>query len=238
MAVHDFTSERLFVEAPLRAGASFQATPEQAVAHPNWAMGAKISVDSATLMNKGLEVIEAHWLFNAMPSQIDVVVHPQSVIHSMVEYIDGSMLAQLGNPDMRTPIAYALGWPKRIDAPADRLDFSKIKLLTFEAPDAVRFPALRIARQVLKAGGGTPAVLNAANEAAVERFRQGQIPFGRIAALAGEVLERSHRPGGDFQAPRRAQVLGICRHPENPTLEDLLACDAWARAEVDRCIQV
>src|SRR4051812_38697561 len=138
------------------------ATPAQAVAHPNWSMGAKISVDSATMMNKGLELIEAHHLFRMPEQQIEILVHPQSVIHSMVAYQDGSVLAQLGTPDMRTPIAYALGWPKRISAPSARLDFAKTAQLTFEAPDPVRFPALRLAREALKAGGRAPIVLNAA----------------------------------------------------------------------------
>ncbi len=182
-----------------------EMTPEQAVAHPNWSMGAKISVDSASMMNKGLELIEAYHLFGLPESQIEILVHPQSVIHSMVAYKDGSVLAQLGSPDMRTPIAYALGWPKRIEAPADRLDFGKIKQLTFEAPDATRFPALRIARQALKAGGGTPAVLNAANEIAVAAFLDRQIRFTDIAAIAEQVLEEL--PGG--QIDRLDQVLAL-----------------------------
>jgi 1-deoxy-D-xylulose-5-phosphate reductoisomerase len=182
-----------------------EMTPEQAVAHPNWSMGAKISVDSASMMNKGLELIEAYHLFGLPESQIEILVHPQSVIHSMVAYKDGSVLAQLGSPDMRTPIAYALGWPKRIEAPADRLDFNKIKQLTFEAPDAARFPALRIARQALKAGGGTPAVLNAANEIAVAAFLDRQIRFTDIAAICEQVLEEL--PGG--QIDRLEQVLAL-----------------------------
>lgn len=182
-----------------------EMTPEQAVAHPNWSMGAKISVDSASMMNKGLELIEAYHLFGLPESQIEILVHPQSVIHSMVAYRDGSVLAQLGSPDMRTPIAYALGWPKRIEAPADRLDFSKIKQLTFEAPDAGRFPALRIARQALKAGGGTPAVLNAANEIAVAAFLDRQIRFTDIAAICEQVLDEL--PGG--QIDRLEQVLAL-----------------------------
>jgi 1-deoxy-D-xylulose-5-phosphate reductoisomerase len=182
-----------------------EMTPEQAVAHPNWSMGAKISVDSASMMNKGLELIEAYHLFGLPESQIEILVHPQSVIHSMVAYKDGSVLAQLGSPDMRTPIAYALGWPKRIEAPADRLDFSKIKQLTFEAPDAARFPALRIARQALKAGGGTPAVLNAANEIAVAAFLDRQIRFTDIAAICEQVLDEL--PGG--QIDRLEQVLAL-----------------------------
>ncbi len=164
-------------------------TPEQAVAHPNWSMGAKISIDSASMMNKGLELIEAHHLFGLPESQIDILVHPQSIIHSMVAYRDGSVLAQLGSPDMRTPIAYALGWPKRIKAPSDRLDFAKMRDLTFEAPDAVRFPALRLARAALQAGGQAPTVLNAANEVAVAAFLDRKIAFTDIAAVVEGVLE-------------------------------------------------
>ncbi len=164
-------------------------TPEQAVAHPNWRMGAKISVDSASMMNKGLELIEAHHLFGLPETQIDILVHPQSIIHSMVAYRDGSVLAQLGSPDMRTPIAYALGWPKRISAPADRLDFTKLRDLTFEAPDPVRFPALRLARSALQAGGQAPTVLNAANEIGVAAFLDGKIAFTDIAVVVEAVLE-------------------------------------------------
>lgn len=166
-----------------------QMTPEQAVAHPNWRMGAKISVDSASMMNKGLELIEAHHLFGLPETQIDILVHPQSVIHSMVAYRDGSVLAQLGSPDMRTPIAYALGWPKRIAAPADRLDFAKMRELTFEAPDPVRFPALRLARSVLQAGGQAPTILNAANEIGVAAFLDRKIAFTDIAAIVESVLD-------------------------------------------------
>jgi 1-deoxy-D-xylulose-5-phosphate reductoisomerase len=165
------------------------ATPAQAVAHPNWSMGAKISVDSASMMNKGLELIEAHHLFRMPEEQIDILVHPQSVIHSMVAYQDGSVLAQLGTPDMRTPIAYALGWPKRIGAPSARLDFAKVAQLTFEAPDPVRFPALRIAREALKAGGRASTILNAANEVAVAHFLGGRIGFMDIPALVEAILE-------------------------------------------------
>ena len=182
-----------------------EMTPEQAVAHPNWSMGAKISVDSATMMNKGLELIEAHYLFRLPDEQIEILVHPQSVIHSMVAYRDGSVLAQLGSPDMRTPIAYALGWPKRIAAPADRLDFSKVRQLTFEAPDEARFPALRIARETLRAGGGASSVLNAANEVAVAAFLGRQIRFTDIAAIAEQVL--SALPGGQIE--RLDQVLAL-----------------------------
>jgi 1-deoxy-D-xylulose-5-phosphate reductoisomerase len=165
------------------------ATPEQAVAHPNWRMGAKISVDSATMMNKGLEVIEAHHLFALDSSRLDIVVHPQSVIHGLVYYSDGSVLAQLGSPDMRTPIANALGWPDRIAAPSPRLDLAKLAQLTFEAPDPARFPALRIARAALEAGGGAPCILNAANEVAVEAFLDRRIGFLDIAATVERTLE-------------------------------------------------
>ncbi len=166
------------------------ATPAQAVAHPNWRMGAKISVDSATMMNKGLEVIEAHHLFALPSEQLDVVVHPQSVVHGLVYYTDGSVLAQLGSPDMRTPIANALGWPDRIPAPSPRLDLAKLAQLTFEAPDPVRFPALRLARAALVAGGSAPTVLNAANEVAVAAFLDGEIGFLDIAATVERCLER------------------------------------------------
>ena len=163
-------------------------TPEQAVAHPNWDMGAKISVDSATMMNKGLEIIEASHLFPLAEEQIQVVVHPQSVIHSMVEYVDGSVLAQLGTPDMRTPISYALGWPDRLPAPGERLDFARIGSLTFEDPDPERFPALRLAREALIRGGGAPTILNAANEVAVFGFLAGRTGFLDIAGIVEETL--------------------------------------------------
>lgn len=165
-----------------------QATPEKALKHPNWVMGAKITIDSATLMNKGLEVIEAHWLFNAEPEQIDVVVHPQSVIHSMVEYVDGSVLAQMGNPDMRTPIAYGLSYPDRIDSGVAPLDFLTLSKLAFEAPDTERFPCLQLAYDALKAEGTAPAILNAANEVAVSAFLDKKINFMDIAALIADTL--------------------------------------------------
>jgi 1-deoxy-D-xylulose-5-phosphate reductoisomerase len=186
------------------------ATPAQAVAHPNWSMGAKISVDSASMMNKGLELIEAHHLFRMPEEQIEILVHPQSVIHSMVAYQDGSVLAQLGTPDMRTPIAYALGWPKRIGAPSARLDFAKVAQLTFEAPDPVRFPALRIAREALKAGGRQPTILNAANEVAVAAFLGGKIGFMDIPALVEAVLE-------------------AIPNAELGSIDDVIATDAEAR---------
>lgn len=164
------------------------ATLKQAVAHPVWSMGAKISIDSATLMNKGLEIIEAHHLFRLPSEQIEVVVHPQSVIHGLVTYHDGSVLAHMGTPDMRTPIAYVLGWPGRVAAPMQRLDLVTVGRLTFEAPDPVRFPALRLARDALAAGGGTPTVLNAANETAVHAFIEGRIGFLDIIAIVEETL--------------------------------------------------
>ena len=163
-------------------------TPELALKHPNWVMGAKITIDSATLMNKGLEVIEAHWLFNAKPSQIEVIVHPQSIIHSMVEYIDGSILAQLGNPDMRTPIAYALGYPNRIESGVASLNLLEIAKLEFETPDVKRFPCLQLAYDALEAGGTAPAILNAVNELAVAAFLNKQIHFLDIATIIEKAL--------------------------------------------------
>jgi len=191
--------------------AMHDVTPEQAVAHPNWRMGAKISVDSATMMNKGLEVIEAHHLFGLSSRQIEVVVHPQSVVHGLVYYTDGSVLAQLGSPDMRTPIANTLGWPQRIPAPSPRLDLAKLARLTFEAPDPLRFPALRLARAAMEAGGGAPCVLNAANEVAVAAFLDRRIGFLEIA----EIVERSL----DLLPDR--QIKG---------LDDVIALDREARA--------
>ena len=187
-----------------------RVTPEQAVAHPNWTMGRKISVDSATLMNKGLELIEACWLFGVGPERIEVVVHPQSVVHSMVEYADGSVLAQLGNPDMRTPIAYALGWPERIESGVESLDLIAIGQLGFETPDLQRFPCLRLARESAEAGGTAPAALNAANEVAVAAFLDGQLNFTGIPRVIDSVLQQ---------------------HDVRPVtaLEVALAADAWAR---------
>jgi 1-deoxy-D-xylulose-5-phosphate reductoisomerase len=167
------------------------ATPAQAVAHPNWSMGAKISVDSATLMNKGLELIEAHFLFGLPSAQLEVLIHPQSVVHSLVEFIDGSVLAHLGSPDMRIPIAYALAWPERMGTPAQLLDLTSIARLDFEAPDLQRFPALRMAREALEAGGAAPVVLNAANEVAVAGFLVGAIRFPEIATVVQEALNAS-----------------------------------------------
>ena len=170
------------------------ATAAEAVAHPNWSMGAKISVDCATLMNKGLELIEAYHLFPVGAEAIDVVVHPQSVIHSLVEYVDGSVLAQLGSPDMRIPIAFTLTWPERMETPCQRLDLVAIGALGFEAPDLARFPALGLARQALAEGGAKPAILNAANEIGVASFLEGRIGFLDIAALVGEALTRYDPP--------------------------------------------
>jgi 1-deoxy-D-xylulose-5-phosphate reductoisomerase len=164
-------------------------TPEQAIAHPNWEMGAKISVDSATMMNKGLELIEAYHLFPVEEHEIEILVHPQSVIHSMVDYVDGSVLAQLGTPDMRTPISYALAWPNRMEAPVPKLSLEDICTLTFEPPDAIRFPTLRLAREALQAGNGAPTILNAANEVAVERFLKMEIAFTDIAIIVEKTLE-------------------------------------------------
>ncbi|WP_425449941.1 1-deoxy-D-xylulose-5-phosphate reductoisomerase [Virgifigura deserti] len=190
-------------------------TPAQATAHPNWAMGAKISVDSATMMNKGLELIEAHHLFGLPEERIDVLVHPQSVIHSLVAYIDGSVLAQLGSPDMRTPIAYALGWPDRMTAPSARLDLAQIATLSFEAPDRERFPALRLAREALQTGDSAPTILNAANEVAVGGFLNGSIGFLDIARIVEETLARV--PNGTLTC-----------------LADVKAVDSAAREEARR----
>ncbi|MGC1304895.1 MAG: 1-deoxy-D-xylulose-5-phosphate reductoisomerase, partial [Caulobacteraceae bacterium] len=172
-----------------------EATREQAVAHPNWDMGAKISVDSATMMNKGLEMIEASYLFAMPETKIDVIVHPQSVVHSLVEYMDGSTLAQLGPPDMRAPIACAYAWPDRLPWPAPGLDLAAVGSLTFEAPDMERFPALRLAREALRKGGGAPATFNAANEAAVAAFLGRKIGFLDIARVVEETLETMDRTG-------------------------------------------
>lgn len=184
------------------------ATPEQAVAHPNWSMGSKISVDSATMANKGLETIEAAYLFDVAPDRIEVLIHPQSIIHSMVEYEDGSTLAQLGPPDMRTPIACALAWPDRLPWPAPRLDLAAMGKLTFEAPDETRFPALALARSALKAGGAAPAVFNAANEIAVAAFLDRRIGFLDIASAISETLDRAGS-GGDFASGASGDPLEV-----------------------------
>ena len=195
-----------------------EVTPEQAVAHPNWDMGAKISVDSATMMNKGLEVIEAHYLFGLPEDRIEVLVHPQSVIHSCVAYVDGSVLAQMGSPDMRTPIAYALAWPQRMGAPVERLDLSALGRLTFESPDSARFPALRLARQALKTAGAAPTILNAANEIAVAAFLGRRIRFLDIARIVEEALE---------VVPNRPIA----------TLADVLEVDRFARTVAETAIE-
>ena len=192
-------------------------TPAQAVKHPNWSMGRKISVDSATMMNKGLELIEAHWLFNCPPDKLEVVIHPQSVIHSMVRYRDGSVLAQLGNPDMRTPIAYCLGLPERIDSGVGDLDFDALSALTFQKPDFDRFPCLKLAYEAMNAGGTAPCVLNAANEAAVAAFLDGQIKFTDIAKTVAHCLAQ------DF-----SDDLG--------NIENLLAQDAVTRRQAQEFI--
>jgi 1-deoxy-D-xylulose-5-phosphate reductoisomerase len=193
-----------------------EATPQQALAHPNWDMGDKISIDSATMMNKGLELIEAHLLFGLPSDQLEIVVHPQSVIHSMVAYRDGSVLAQLGTPDMRVPITHALGWPSRIGGPAARLDFTTLSALTFERPDSGRFPSLRLAREALVTNGFAPIVMNAANEAAVSAFLAGRIGFLDIARVVEDVMAGWEKPSSpvnalqevhaaDLEARRRAE---------------------------------
>ena len=196
---------------PFRTRADLRTvTPEEAVAHPNWVMGRKISVDSATLMNKGLEVIEARWLFGFDADRIDVVIHPQSVVHSLVEFGDGSVVAQLGTPDMRTPIAYGLGFPERIESGSQRLDFLSLGALTFEAPDLARFPCLALAYRALREGGGAAIALNAANEIAVQAFLERRLPFMAIA----DVIENT---------------LTAVRMPTAGSIEDVLATDAAAR---------
>ncbi len=191
------------------------ATPAQALKHPNWSMGPKVTIDSATLMNKGLELIEAHHLFAMESAGIDVVVHPQSVVHGLVEFRDGSVIAQLGPPDMRIPIAHCLAWPTRIEGPGPRLDLARIATLTFEAPDVQRFPALSLARRALEAGNGAPTVLNAANEVAVAEFIAERLPFPGIPALVEATLEAAHRQGA-------------LREPAS--VEDALAIDHIARS--------
>jgi 1-deoxy-D-xylulose-5-phosphate reductoisomerase len=191
------------------------ATPAQALQHPNWSMGAKITIDSATLMNKGLELIEAHHLFALKPTELDVLVHPQSVVHGMVEFRDGSIVAQLGAADMRIPIAHCLAWPERIDGPAERLNLAQIANLSFEQPDFARFPALGLAREALSAGGAAPTVLNAANEVAVAAFVSGQLGFAAIVALVAGTLEAARR-------------RGMMKEPQN--VEEALAVDHIARS--------
>jgi 1-deoxy-D-xylulose-5-phosphate reductoisomerase len=190
-------------------------TPEQACAHPNWSMGRKISVDSATMMNKGLEVIEARWLFDVAPERIEVLIHPQSIVHSLVEYADGSVIAQLSNPDMRVPIANALAYPERIESGARSLDLASIRNLSFEKPDLVRFPCLALAYEALRAGGIAPAVLNAANEVAVEAFLARRLAFTEIAGVI-------------------ADVLGAVESRSADTLDDVMEADARARDEAQK----
>jgi 1-deoxy-D-xylulose-5-phosphate reductoisomerase len=189
-------------------------TPTQALAHPNWAMGPKITIDSATLMNKGLEVIEAKWLFGVPVEKIDVHIHPQSIVHSMVEYVDGSVIAQMGIPDMRIPIAYALAYPERLELDLPRLDFFTVQTLTFQEPDLTRFPCLKLAFAACKAGGTMPAVLNAANEVAVQAFLDTRIPFSGIPRLVSQAMEE---------------------HALDPAaeLEAILGADAWARRRTE-----
>ncbi|SDI67674.1 1-deoxy-D-xylulose 5-phosphate reductoisomerase [Pseudomonas delhiensis] len=205
-----------FRETPLERLA--EVSPEQACAHPNWSMGRKISVDSASMMNKGLELIEACWLFDASPSKVEVVIHPQSVIHSLVDYVDGSVLAQLGNPDMRTPIAHALAWPERIDSGVSPLDLFSIARLDFQAPDEQRFPCLRLARQAAEAGGSAPAMLNAANEVAVAAFLERRIRFTEIAVIIDEVLNR--------EAATPVESLDVVLEADRRARE---AAQAWLR---------
>ena len=205
--------ERLVITAsggPFRTWAKERmatATPEEALRHPNWSMGRKISVDSATLMNKTLELIEAHYLFALGIEKLGVIVHPQSIVHCLVEYADGSVIAQLACPDMRTPIALSLAWPKRMPAPTERLDLVRIASLTFEAPDETRFPALGLGREALRSGGTAPAILNAANEIAVEAFLDGRIGFLDIARLTADVLEQAERKGLIAEPVAVADVL-------------------------------
>ncbi len=201
---------------PFRTASAEQmrsATPAEAVSHPKWSMGAKISVDSATLMNKGLELIEAYHLFGLGSEQIDIVIHPQSTVHSLVEFIDGSLLAHLGTADMRIPIAYALSWPERMQTPAARLDLVELGRLDFEAPDLERFPALRLAREALESGGGAAIILNAANEIAVELFLAGRIAFHEIAAMV-------------------ADALGETTAPAPQSIDEVIALDSATRAKV------
>ncbi len=193
------------------------ATLEDALNHPTWEMGPKITIDSATMMNKALEIIEAKWLFDLPPDSIEVVIHPESIIHSMVEFCDGSIVAQLGSPDMRTPIQYALTYPDRKEGPSRRLDVGALRRMHFEPPDTDRFPALRLGQEVARTGGTAGAVLNAANEAAVDAFRGGDIGYVDVVALTSQVLSRHEA------------VI-------DPTLGDLMAADAWAREQVDQAV--
>ncbi len=193
-----------------------EITVQEALRHPTWDMGPKITIDSATMMNKALEIIEARWLFGIDPDQIEVIIHPESIVHSLVEFCDGSLIAQLGTPDMRTPIQYALTYPDRVPCPSPKLDLSVASQLTFDKPDPDRFPAVRLGHQVAKKGGTSGAVFNAANEVAVEMFRDGALSFGDIARFSEKILEEH-----TFIA--------------QPSLEQLLEADAWARQEVAKC---
>jgi 1-deoxy-D-xylulose-5-phosphate reductoisomerase len=197
------------------------ATVAEALAHPNWKMGPKITIDSATMMNKALEIIEAHWLFGLPAEKIEVLIHPQSIVHSMIEFMDGSVIAQLGSPDMRTPIQYALTHPERCDGCSKRLEWSKIKEMTFETPDE-RFPALQLGFEVVRLGGTSGAVVNGANEVANEMFRAGELKFGQIVQKVEAVLRRHQQAGG---------AAGFVAQP---TLEQLLVADEWARREARR----
>lgn len=194
-----------------------RATVADALAHPTWQMGEKITIDSATMMNKALEIIEARWLFDLAAEQIAVVIHPQSIVHSLVEFIDGSVVAQLSLPDMKLPIQYALTWPERLPSPARKLDWDQAWRLEFEPPDEARFPALRLGREVAAAGGTAGAVLNAANEAAVDRFLRGELPLTQIVPVCRRIVE--HHP-----------------YKADPTLDELLALDRWAREELQRWV--
>jgi 1-deoxy-D-xylulose-5-phosphate reductoisomerase len=194
-----------------------QVTVDEALAHPTWEMGPKISIDSATLMNKALEIIEARWLFDLGPEQIDVVIHPQSIVHSLVEYVDGSVVAQLSPPDMKLPIQYALTWPERRAGVAEKLDWSRAMCLEFEPPDWERFGALKLGLSVARSGGTAGAVFNAANEAAVAEFLAGELRFHEIVPACKSVLENH-------------------KFDPNPTLEQLLELDRWARREVSRWV--
>ena len=185
------------------------ATREQALRHPNWSMGAKITIDSATMMNKGLELIEARHLFKVGPDKLDVLVHPQSIVHGLVEYVDGSLIAQLGSHDMRIPIAYCLAWPERIEGPAARLDLAQLANLTFEQPDPVRFPALAIARRALEIGGAAPTVLNAANEVAVDAFLNDRLGFTGIVDLVAATLEAAERRGAVKEPQNLEEAIGV-----------------------------
>lgn len=193
-----------------------EATLDEALNHPTWDMGPKITIDSATMMNKALEIIEAVWLFGVPPEKVEVLVHPESIVHALVEFCDGSVIAQLGAPDMKTPIQYAITYPRRLPGPSRRLDWREVRSLNFEPADPRRFPALTLGYDAAKRGGSAGAALNAANEAAVELFRAGRIRFGQISELTEQVYRRHE-------------------YVEQPTLDDLMACDAWARQEVRAC---